>query len=593
MRKVLMLLLLSVILFTSCNRETTNSYKGNGNSTSDNALFSVQARTGAFTGQIGNSMEYSSDGWSFEIWNDATNVYIDFKFSDLYVCASGCASGANCTNYTVPDVKVQINDRKGKKVKEVKLENSAITSATKRFTYSISDLMSLSGNKMVTINLNGVFKLFKKCGTSSPNSLGDLKLIEEATQEYTIQSSSTTSGGGGGSITPPSGCGCGSVCYESPTNSFVSCKSRWTYDSVAQTITIRTSLSKPFVDNTYGTNTIGWSNGHTFSNLTGSDHLQLALYDGANVKKMEFKMDYLTASTAADAPSGYKSLGVIGGEGRMLLGSATDVVDVTTSLDENFNTYGYVLTTNSPATNSLYAPNPSYPNWIYDVWYQCTIKLSAFGSAGFGIPLISWIHASPSKTGNNTEVCVPVDCPNNCPTVNVISIDKTSFCSGGGSVNGSVLLAGEGDRAPADDITVTWTLDGINYTGSNPVIPIPANNTCSPITKNIHVKVVCNSNQSILAERDFTILIKPVLSATITTDQNDCSGLINLTCPDNMTEISWTYGTSSGSGPGFNLAGQPENLNYTLTSSGCSFSATEPNVWCPPLIKRNNNSSKD
>ena len=36
-----------------------------------------------------------------------------------------------------------------------------------------------------------------------------------------------------------------------------------------------------------------------------------------------------------------------------------------------------------------------------------TVNKSAFGAAGFGYPRIASVHASPSKTGNNTE-CVQV-----------------------------------------------------------------------------------------------------------------------------------------------------------------------------------------
>jgi hypothetical protein len=78
--------------------------------------------------------------------------------------------------------------------------------------------------------------------------------------------------------------------------------------------------------------------------------------------------------------------------------------------DENLNWLNYVLTTNSPATDNMYSPNADYPNWIYDVWYEVTVKPSAFGAAGFGVPAIASIHASPSKTGNNTEEIVPGDC---------------------------------------------------------------------------------------------------------------------------------------------------------------------------------------
>jgi hypothetical protein len=202
----------------------------------------------------------------------------------------------------------------------------------------------------------------------------------------------------------------GTQCFvKSSDPNRVNAKVTWTYNSTAQTYTIRTTFSKGFVDNTYGTNAIGWPNNHNFSDLVGSDHLQLALYDGSNTKKLEFKIDYISASSSAS--SGYKSLGVTGGDGKMIVGSSSDIVSWETSLDANFNDYGYVLTSNSPATDASYSTNPSYPNWIYEVWYEVTVKASAFGAAGFGTPSISGVHASPSKTGNNTELVVPGTCP--------------------------------------------------------------------------------------------------------------------------------------------------------------------------------------
>jgi len=201
----------------------------------------------------------------------------------------------------------------------------------------------------------------------------------------------------------------GNICFGSCTNNpNVWANILWTLNA-DNTITLRTVFAKTFVDNTYGTNAIGWPNGHTFNNLVGSDKLQLALYDANNVKVLEFKIDYITASSSA--PSGYKTLGVTGGDGGMIVGSANYIVSCMTSLDKNFNDYGYVLTSNSPATNNLYAPNPTYPNWIYDVWYEVKVDLAAFGAAGYGHPAIALVHASPSKTGNNSECVEPVPCP--------------------------------------------------------------------------------------------------------------------------------------------------------------------------------------
>jgi len=208
------------------------------------------------------------------------------------------------------------------------------------------------------------------------------------------------------SVTPTPG---GSACFQCTTFPDVNATSTWTNNGDG-TLTIRTTISKNFVDNTYGTNAIGWPSGHTFANLTGSDELTLALYDNAGVDQLEFQIDYLSSSAAV--ASGYQTLCVGGGDGKMVTGSATNIVGCDTSLDENFNTFGYVLTTNSPATDASYTPNPSFPNWIFDVWYQVTVKLAPFAAGGgFKEPVITNIHASPSKKGQNTCPAVEVACP--------------------------------------------------------------------------------------------------------------------------------------------------------------------------------------
>ena len=203
-----------------------------------------------------------------------------------------------------------------------------------------------------------------------------------------------------GSPCPDGNC---DICYESATGNPAVGASQTVRHNGDGTATIRTTFAKTFVDNTYGVNTIGWNRTHTFRDLVGSDHLQLALYDMGGVKRLEMKIDYITASAV---PSGYQTLCVTGGEGRMLAGNAADVVGCRTSISENLNTFRYVLTTDSPATNATYAPNAASPNWIYEVWYEVTVKESAFGPGGLGRPEIASVHASPSKTGNNTEPVV-------------------------------------------------------------------------------------------------------------------------------------------------------------------------------------------
>jgi hypothetical protein len=198
----------------------------------------------------------------------------------------------------------------------------------------------------------------------------------------------------------------GEQCYIGTFNTAISAYVSWRSNG-NNTTTVFTQFSKNLVDNTYGTGAIGWgTKGHKFDDLVKSDYLQLALYDSIGALKMEFQVDYIDRITL---PPGYKTLGVSGGDGKMLIGNASDVAGVRTSLSENLNTFGYGLTLNSPATDANYTPNAQYPNWIYDVWYEVTVRNSAF-PAGFSHPLIRLVSADPSKTGNNIEWLTPGPC---------------------------------------------------------------------------------------------------------------------------------------------------------------------------------------
>ncbi len=213
-------------------------------------------------------------------------------------------------------------------------------------------------------------------------------------------------------------------CYVSSTKpGTVNAKSEWVLND-NNTVTIRTTLAKTFTDNVYGTSAttaMGWSKGHKFSDIVSSDMLQLALFDGSGVKKMEVKIDYLSATPVSAAyPSGFRSLGVSGGDGSVVLGNATAVTNAVTSLDENLNSYGAAyaaLTVNSPLTTALYADNAQFPAWDYDVWYEITVNLSVFGTQGFGYPSVSNLHSSPSKTGSDNERVVITPCGTTARTV--------------------------------------------------------------------------------------------------------------------------------------------------------------------------------
>jgi hypothetical protein len=173
-------------------------------------------------------------------------------------------------------------------------------------------------------------------------------------------------------------------------------------------------FNRDFVDNTYGANAIGWENSkkgtHTFKDLVGSDHVQLMFFDKAGAKRFEAKTDYI--SVLASATSGYESLGVAGGDGKMILGSAQDVLSAGSSLADNFNKSGYKLEVDSPATDAAYTPNPAYPAWNFWVEYRLRVHLRAFAPAGFGRVEMAMVHASPSKWPEGDTVSVePGDCP--------------------------------------------------------------------------------------------------------------------------------------------------------------------------------------
>lgn len=50
-----------------------------------------------------------------------------------------------------------------------------------------------------------------------------------------------------------------------------------------------------------------------------------------------------------------------------------------------------------------YAPNASYPDWIYNIWFVVNVKASVFGTLVLGRPVIASLHATPYKTGSITE----------------------------------------------------------------------------------------------------------------------------------------------------------------------------------------------
>jgi len=196
----------------------------------------------------------------------------------------------------------------------------------------------------------------------------------------------------------------------------------------AELVHVRLTLNPDFVDNTYGDTSIGWppkgkamamakapqpmaaKPAHSFMDLVGSDHAELKLSDASGKLVLHFKQDYI--SPLASAPSGYASLGVLGGDGKMIAGDASDVVAVSTSLERNLNACRLsTFTVSSPATDASYAPVFGAEAWDYRVVYDVWVRAAAFGTAGFGSALVDFVHASPSKLDSPTSKVTERPCP--------------------------------------------------------------------------------------------------------------------------------------------------------------------------------------
>jgi hypothetical protein len=168
---------------------------------------------------------------------------------------------------------------------------------------------------------------------------------------------------------------------------------------------VRFAFTEAFVDNTYGVNkSDDWPHGHSFADLVESDKAAIQMTDGNGNVVLDFVLDYVSA--AADAPSGYRTLGVSGGEGAMVTGDPSAILKVVTSIDRNLNQRGCVFLTDSPTPDQC-------PAWDKQVVYEVFVREDAFGAAGVGSPAIGQVHASPSKLGpsQNTAPVVAAECP--------------------------------------------------------------------------------------------------------------------------------------------------------------------------------------
>jgi hypothetical protein len=179
---------------------------------------------------------------------------------------------------------------------------------------------------------------------------------------------------------------------------------RFEVTSLGEAWRVSLILAESFVDNTWGErSSSGYRDrGHTFRDLVRSDHAQIAFSDSDGHGRVEIRIDYLSES--ADVASGYRSLGVWGGDGRIVSGFGSGVLFATSSLDDNLNLHGCAIDqTSSPAPGACEGWEPRV---IYTVW----LSPETFDPSGFGAPSLDHIHASPSRTTNTIEV-TKAPCP--------------------------------------------------------------------------------------------------------------------------------------------------------------------------------------
>src|SRR5205814_3420874 len=148
----------------------------------------------------------------------------------------------------------------------------------------------------------------------------------------------------------------------------------------------RVTFNPGFVDNTYGTSSVGWMmpRGHWWKDLVKSDHAELQLFDGNGTLVLQFKLDYITQDPSR--PCGFGTLGIHGGDGAIVSGNPAYVLAAASSLDRNLNACGYCMSpacpggdcrVNSPTTDLNYTTNPQAPNWDFRVVYEAWIDPAA------------------------------------------------------------------------------------------------------------------------------------------------------------------------------------------------------------------------
>jgi len=206
-------------------------------------------------------------------------------------------------------------------------------------------------------------------------------------------------------------------------------------------------LPKTYCDNTFGANSIGWTDKkgkpkvHKFDELVGSDKAQFVFtMNGTTV--FDVKLDYIALDP--DALSGYSCGGAVKSEkkdktksdGEMKVGDIADLLAARTSLDYNLNDLlgGNAYTLDSPAADVDYA-NPALAGWVYDIVYEFQIAGSVFNQTVLNANglvddfdmYLDELHASPHKIGEYKDTSVPPDPTDIIPPTNNVIPEPTTI----------------------------------------------------------------------------------------------------------------------------------------------------------------------
>ena len=181
----------------------------------------------------------------------------------------------------------------------------------------------------------------------------------------------------------------------------------WLHTNGAGDVFAALIQSTSLVDNSYGTNSIGWGalapsgKSHSFSDLLNSDEAEITLRDSMGIVVGTFALDYLDENSKGSGGPYFASVESASGGISIVAGD----VMFASSLDYNLNTAvlgspadpNYLV--NSPSTAGL--PNnytdPSEADWIYDNIYEFKIDGSVFASSSNTSAALSKRTSSDSR----------------------------------------------------------------------------------------------------------------------------------------------------------------------------------------------------